>query len=656
MDSRRSFQRRSRVLLAGMLVGLGLVAGRSFQLQVLQHDELGRLARGQYLDDVKVPAWRGHIYDRNGKTIAVSVEVPSVYANPLSIADPRQAARQLAKILELDLDTVYQRLASERYFVWLKRQVTPEVAGEIEALKLAGVGITKEPRRFYPNVDVGAHVIGFAGLDAKGLEGIELALDEHLAGEPQVVAAVRDARGRAVLEGSLDADRTRGADVRLTVDLQIQHAAQKALRDALQEFQAESGLAVVLDVDTAEVLAMAVEPPFNPNKAKATPAARRRNRAITDVFEPGSTMKPLVVAAAIDGRFVDKKAAVFCENGSLRIGTHTIRDGKPYGWMGLTAILQKSSNIGAAKIGQAMGRDALAAALRRYGFGERSGIELPGEVGGMLRAASTWSNVGVATISYGHGIAVNAVQLAAAYRVLAAGGMYRAPRIVRSVRYADGREVALAPPAERRVLETETTRALRPMLEAVVTPEGTGLRAAVPGYRVAGKTGTAQKIDPVDGGYSNDRFVSVFGGYLPADAPKVVIAVAIDEPKKKHTGGEVAAPVFSRIGAAAMQVLGIVPSPALARELLEDEAPKGAPEPVAPPPEPATIATGAAAAPGTVPSFLGLTARQVIDRYGDMRLPLELELTGSGRVVEQHPAPGTSNDRAQRVRLVLASQ
>lgn len=297
----RRFARRARLVVAALLLGLVLVGARAVQLQVYRHEELAKLAAEQYLNNIRIPAKRGQIFDRNGKALAISVEVPSVYANPMAIEDPRAAARALHGVLDVELNTLYRRLASERLFVWLERQVTPEKAERVRALKLAGVALTKESRRYYPNKEVGAHVIGFTGIDVSGLEGVERSLEKVLAGEPQVVPTLTDARGHAVLSGELDPQhRATGADVYLTIDLQIQHAAEVALRRGVESTGAKAGMALVLDVPTAEILASAVVPQFNPNQASKAPAASRRNRVFTDMFEPGSTLKPIVVASALD--------------------------------------------------------------------------------------------------------------------------------------------------------------------------------------------------------------------------------------------------------------------------------------------------------------------------------------------------------------------
>ena len=656
---RRRFNLRARLLQLLFMGGLALVLVRAVKLQIFEHANLAALARGEYLRDLRLPAARGQVYDRYGKPLAISVDVPSVFVNPTSIQDPRTAARSLSPVLNLELDAVYQKLASDRMFVWLNRQVAPEVAAKVEALKIAGVGIIKESRRFYPNREVGAHLLGFAGVDGHGLEGIERQFDDVLAGEPQVVSALRDAKGNAVLSGNLDPERrTSGADLHLTLDLRVQYATQAAIEKAARASRAKGAVALVLDVPSAEILAMAAYPDFNPNQAAQIDPEIRRNRIVTDLFEPGSSMKPIVVASALEARAVSPQVTIFCENGSLRVADHTIRDTKPHGWLGLTDILAKSSNIGAAKVGQALGRERLAASLRAFGFGERTGVALPGEVAGLLRPPETWSTVSTATISFGHGVAVNALQLAAAYRVLAARGRYRQPEIVRSIERADGKVEMPPVRLERRVVSDKTAERVSLMLEKVVSADGTGLLAKVPGYRVAGKTGTAQKPDPVAGGYSADRYVAVFAGYLPAEAPRVVIVVAIDEPEDVHTGGAVAAPVFAEIGDSTMRYLGVVPSESVAGVIKPVAAPppaeaEGTLVEARAAPEPTQVKVALA---GSVPSFLGLSARQVLSAYTELGAGLNLEMQGSGRVVQQDPPPGAKRDGVTRLKLFLARQ
>ncbi len=651
---RRRFGLRARFVLGVFVASLTLVALRAAKLQIFDHQELTRLAQGEYLADLRLAPRRGQVLDRAGKPLAISVDVPSVYANPSSVRDPRVAARKLAPVLGLDLDSVYQKLASDRLFVWLKRQVTPEVATKVQALALDGIGTSKEPRRFYPNREVAAHVLGFAGLDGHGLEGIEKQFDADLAGEEQVVSALKDGKGNAVLAGHLDPDeRTSGADLRLTLDLRIQHAAEAALERGVKASRAKAGMAVVLDVATAELLAMAAVPTFNPNEPTNAGSEARRNRALTDQFEPGSSMKPFVIAAALDARVITPKSTVFCENGSMRITDRTIRDTHSHGTLTLTEVLAKSSNIGAAKIGQLLGRERLAGNLRAVGFGERTGIRFPGESAGLLRSPSQWSPISTATISFGHGIAVNLLQLAAAYRVLAAKGRYLQPEFVQSLERPDG--TVVKPPArlERQVFSEANTARVLTMLEQVVSSDGTGELANVAGYRVAGKTGTAQKPDPVAGGYSPDRYVAVFAGFLPVEQPRAVVVVAIDEPYGIHTGGAVAAPVFAELAQSTMHFLGVPP-----------QATQGtlAATPVVADDNEATVVdarndvseTAARVAAGGMPSFLGMSAREVLDAYAEFGSGLSLEMQGSGVVVQQEPPPGARKNAAGRLRLTLA--
>jgi cell division protein FtsI (penicillin-binding protein 3) len=423
-----------------------------------------------------------------------------------------------------------------------------------------------------------------------------------------------------------------------------------------------------MDVASAEVLAMAVVPTYNPNGAAQEKAQTRRNRIVTDLYEPGSTLKPLVVGAALDARAVQPNSVLFCENGRFKVGKHTINDTSPHGSLTLTEVVAKSSNIGMAKIGQAMGKVELEQALRRFGMGRKSGVEFPGEVMGLLRPAATWSELETATIAFGQGMAVNGLQLAAAYRVLAADGAYRPPRLVRAMERPAGGLQPVADSLETPVLSLETARRVTAMLEAASGPAGgTGRLAAVPGYRVAGKTGTAQKADPVTGGYSRDRYVALFAGYLPADAPQVVITVAVDEPTTNHYGGVVAAPVFAAIGAATMQRLGVAATgpaeaevSAAALQPAKTSRPHVAPA-VTPQPGP-TRATAPMAAtavpdvvvPGVMPSFVGLTARQAIERFVAAQLHGELNMQGTGTVVRQLPEPGARLADDATARLVLA--
>jgi len=650
MDSsdRRSFDLRVRLLSLLVVAAFAGVAVRAFVLQVRRHAELKKLATEEYLNDIRIPARRGNIFDRQGRPLAISIDVPSIYANPTSITDPRRAARQLAAVLDLPIDTLYRRLATERLFVWLRRQVTPDIADQVLRLGIHGIGITKEPKRFYPNREVGAHAVGFTGVDGQGLEGVEKVFDEVLAGSPQVVETVKDGHGRDVLETD-PGGGSRGADLYLTLDLQLQHAAQATLATAVHTYRAASAMAVVLDAQTAAILTLAVEPAFNPNALEEAEASQWRNRAVTDMFEPGSSGKPLVIAAALNDGIVNPRTTIFCENGSYTVGGRVIHDPHPNGWLDLTGIIKYSSNIGAAKVGEQLGATRLHDTLAALGFGRRSGLVFPGENPGVLHDVATWSTVSTANAAFGHGFAVTALQLAAAYGTLAAGGLYREPHLVKSIVYPDGRTSQPSASPSRRIFSAATVKSVVAMMEQVVQEGGTGLRAQVPGYPVAGKTGTAQKADLVAGGYSADRFVADFAGFLPANEPRAVIIVVVDEPQVMHSGANVAAPIFAEIAAAAMQALGVTPTinsdikpgPAPSAILSDEAAELQAIEPVV-------------VSPGAVPSFMGLTAREAVTRFAGIDAQLQLEVSGTGRVTKQDPAPNTPTSEARVLRLQLA--
>ena len=636
-DELARFRRRAAVLACTLLLGLLGTCLRVLQLQVLDHGRLRRLAREQSHNTVRVPARRGHIYDRSGSALAINVDVPSVYANPLVVPHAPRLRQRLARILGLTAAALDERLQSERYFAWLRRRVSPAQAEQVAALNIPGVGIAQEARRFYPNRLTGAHVLGFAGADGRGLEGVERQYDAQLLGQPQQVTVVRDARGQMVLAGGLDPKgRARGEDLHLALDLPLQHAAEAALRRALTLAQARAGTAVVLDVATADVLAMATVPDYDPNEAAQAQADVRRNRAVTDTFEPGSALKPLVVALALDAGLVHPNSPIDCEGGQWLLDGHRIRDVGSHRLLSVSDVLVRSSNIGMAKLGGLLGRDRLGQGLAAMGLGQRSGIDLPGEVRGSLRPGRSWSELELGTIAFGQGVAMTPLQLALAYRSIAADGLYRPPRLVTALQRPDGAPQPLPLALEHRIMSAAAARRLTTMLEQVAGPQGSGRQAQVPGYRVAGKTGTAQKSDLV-GGYRTERYVGVFAGFLPADAPRVVIVVTVDEPQGVHLGGVVAAPAFSAIGAVAMQRLGVLPSQLTPAS------------PAEPPPQAlASRLQPSAAGSLDASSFVGLTARQAVDRFTHLGLPGELEIQGSGRVVRQLPRGGSPG-----LRLIL---
>ncbi len=644
---------RRRFLLVGVLFGLaasGLVY-RAVDLQVLQHPRFAQMSKEQALRKLVLTPQRGRILDRNGEALAVSVEVPSIRADPSKIRDPRAAARKLAAVLHLDAGALEARLRRGRYFAWVKRRVSPEEVEAVRALNLPGIGFTQEPRRFYPHREAAAQVLGFAGVDGVGLEGLELALDRVLRGTPRLATALRDARGNHLLAGGDTPDPTElsGATVELTLDRTIQWIAERALTEGAVAARARGATAVVLEPKTGAILAMANWPTYNPNEPGRSTKDARRNRAVTDIYEPGSVFKVFTIAAAIEAGVVRPNETFDCEGGALRIGRQTIHDSRPHGVLSVGEILKVSSNIGAAKIAFRLGKEGLVEALRAFGFGRRTGSGLPGEQPGILRPPERLSNVGLATVAYGQGVSATALQVAAAMAVVANGGRLMRPFVVSRIRDASGRILEERHPERvRTVLSEGTARTVTRMMERVVEPGGTGRRAAVPGYPVAGKTGTSEKVDPLTRTYSPDKRIASFAGFVPADEPRLVVVVVVDEPQGVKYGGVVAAPIFARIAEEALRYLGVprrtdVPGVLLAQAPVVEAEEGGAalPEILVPPPEGKTL----------VPELLGEDLRTALRLLGERGLLAEVE--GSGRVVRQEPRPGTIAGPGDVVRLSL---
>ncbi|MGF1469859.1 MAG: peptidoglycan D,D-transpeptidase FtsI family protein, partial [Sandaracinaceae bacterium] len=555
---------RGGILALLLMLGVVLVARRGWELAVQQGPALRSMAVAQHERQIRLSPRRGTIYDRHGAELAVSVDVESVFANPRQLrhagVDPDAAAARLGAVLGVDRERIARRLRSDRYFVWVERQVSPIEADAIEALGIPGVQLTNEARRFYPNQELAAHLLGFADIDGVGIEGLELSLEETLRGSVEPVQAVRDRRGRIVFSRQLlDHRAVQGDDVVLTIDKTLQHIAERELALAVRTFEAQAGSLVMMDPRNGEILVMANVPTFNPNEPGRYPASHRRNRAVTDRFEPGSTVKPFTLAAAFALGAVRPDQPIDCERGQMMIGEDDrVRDTHRFGILTPAEILAHSSNIGAAKIGGRVGRRRLYRAFRRFGFGEATGLPLPGETGGILRHYRRWYELDLASVSFGQGMSVTTVQLAAAMSAIANGGRLMEPRLVR--RTVDPRaEVAeeTLPRTRRQVIPRATARLIGEMMTAVTGDGGTGEEAAIEGYLVAGKTGTAQKADYVHGGYAPNRYLASFVGFAPALEPRLVIAVVLDEPAIDHYGGTVAAPVFRRVCQAALRHLGV---------------------------------------------------------------------------------------------------
>ena len=562
--ARRRWIKARLAFLTGLLaIGVIAVAHRGYRLQIESGGELRALAEDQYLKEIHLAPKRGTIYDRNGAELAVSVDVESAWANPRELRasgiDPREASLKLAQLLDVDPERIEARLRSNRYFVWIKRRLSPKKAAEFKSLGLPGLHTQKEARRFYPNRELAAHILGFTNIDGEGIEGIELSSNEALTGSRDTVSAIRDRRGRVVFSEQLLDDRgSQGQNVYLTIDRVIQRVAERELALAVRTFEAAAGSVVVMDPNTGDVLAMANYPTFNPNDPGQFSAASRRNRAVTDFFEPGSTVKPFTVAGAFAGRTVHAGQEIDCEGGALEVGDDVVHDSHAFDRLTPAQILAFSSNIGTAKIGRSMGRKGLFRTLRRFGFGRETGLSLPGESAGLLRHYRKWYAMDAVTIAFGQGMSVTNVQLAFATAALANGGRLLEPRIVRRVTEGNGEVVyERFPKVRRRVVPADVARLVGDMLTAVTGPGGTGVEGAVPGTLVAGKTGTAQKADYVHGGYARDKWLASFVGFVPADKPRLVISVVIDEPVVAHYGGTVAGPVFRRVATASLRHLGV---------------------------------------------------------------------------------------------------
>jgi len=641
MKDEREKWARVRIVMIGTFFGLLFlaVASRSFYLQILQHEELVKKAEKQHQRLVQLTPARGAIMDRNGTPLAVSVNMDSCFAEPRHIQDVEGTAAVLAPFLGTSKQELVRKFAGNRNFVWLERRLPPEQASRIKNLKLRGIGFLSESKRFYPNMEVAAHVIGFTGVDPAGLEGVELKYDSVILGNTGYVITERDALGRDIaFKSAMVKNSEPGKNIILTLDKNIQYSAEKELAKAVTASGAKAGIAVVMESDTGRVLAMANYPTFNPNAYFRYSQPQLRNRAVSDSFEPGSTFKIFLVAGAMEEKLIKPTDTFNCENGSYTIADRTIHDDTHnYARLSVADIIKHSSNIGAAKIGMKLGDERLYQYLRSFGFGERTGIDLPGESPGNLRSKRRWYGVDLATISFGQGVSASAIQLTAAVSAVANGGMLMKPYIVERILDDSGREVQrFEPHPLHRVISEDTARKLTSMLEGVTTSGGTGMNAAVNGFRVAGKTGTAQKVDPVTHGYSDTKRTASFVGFIPADKPKLTILVVIDEPKKSPYGGVVAAPAFRSIALDALGALKITPRG------FSDKGPKVIEASTGQPPPQEAVAEAASLdmpSEGEImPNFRGMSMRRVLRVMEKQNI--NIRLMGSGRAMEQNPPPG----------------
>lgn len=553
------------VLIVLLLAAAGLVV-RAVDLQLMDHAFLAGEGNSRSMRDQTITAHRGTITDRYGEPLAVSTPVDSVWANPKELSQAAERLPELARALNRSPEALARSISSNsgKTFLWVSRHLPPASAARIKALDIPGVYLLREYRRYYPAGEVTGHILGFTNVDDAGLEGLELAYDHWLAGENGAKRVIQDRYGHVVENVESLREARPGKDLVLSIDLRIQYLAYRELKRAMTENQARAASLVMLDVQTGEVLAMVNQPAFNPNDREQLEAARYRNRAAMDIFEPGSSIKPFVMAAALASKRYQPDSMIDTGTGSMMVGGYTVSDEHPVGNASLTTILEKSSNVGMAKLALTLDREQLWNTLDRFGFGQVSASGFPGEAAGLLTHYSHWRPVGVASLSRGYGLQVTPLQLARAYAMLGAGGFARPVTFLKkdgvNEKYQDVRNVALQDEesAGHQVFDAETVRTLVHMLESVVTSEGTGKRAALTGYRVAGKTGTAQKAE--GGGYSRDRYLATFAGLAPATNPRLACVVMIDEPGgKQFYGGEVSAPVFANVMAGALRLMAITP-------------------------------------------------------------------------------------------------
>lgn len=540
---------RFKLVLGVLLCAVALLIWRVIDLQIMDHEFLSMEGDARTLRTEAVKANRGMILDRNGEPLAVSTPVVSIWANPQNVENPQALAAALNGPLEMSAEVLLQRLRanSSREFVYLKRHLPPSEAARILGLKVKGVHGLREYRRYYPAGEVAAHLVGFTNIDDAGQEGMELAYNGWLEGVAGSKLVMKDRYGRTVEDIKLLQAEKPGNNLYLSIDLRLQYLAYRELRAVVSERGAKAGMLVLLDAQTGEVLAMVNQPSYNPNKRSTITQSNLRNRAMTDVFEPGSTVKPFTVAAALDSGKYSPESRINTAPGYLRIGRNTIRDHRNYGDIDLTTLLSKSSNVGAGKLALSLDPDAVWGMFSRVRFGQDTGSGFPGERVGLLPYHEKWRDIELVTLSYGYGVSVTALQLAQAYTPFADQGKFKQASLLKQDQ----------PVAGESVMSADTAEKILAMLETV-TKSGTGTRASVPFYQVAGKTGTVHKN--TGGNYQSDKYLSLFSGIAPVDSPKIIAVVVIDEPGgKEYYGGEVAAPVFSRVVAGAMRLLDVAP-------------------------------------------------------------------------------------------------
>ena len=600
-------------IVAALIIALfAMVSVKALELQVLDRERAFKIARKQHHGTSTLLPRRGKILDRNGKELAVNVDVKSVYANPKKVKAPSETTKLLSEKLNLPSKKILNRVSSNKSFVWIKRLADSKSADELQNSDIAGLGFIPEPKRIYPNGHLLGQVIGFADVDSIGLEGIEYRYDNLLIGKTRKLTLKRDARGHKILNDpseiqDIDRDKSSGHDIVLTIDSQIQHIVERELKEGIEEMGGEKGMAIMMNPETGEVLAMASYPFLDPNNFGKFPEENRRNLPIWYAYEPGSTMKVFLAASALDDKKVNPNSKFNCENGRRKIGSAVIKDIVPRGTLTVAEIVKYSSNIGASKIGELMGRDKYYKYLKKFGFGEKTGMGLPGESRGQLAAPRKWGAIELATISFGQGISVTSLQLVTALSAIANGGYLMKPYIIEKIVDPEGNVIEEnTPQVATRVISYDTSFQMKQIMQDVVE-DGTGKRAQIAGFSIAGKTGTAQIPNPESGGYYTDRYIASFIGFAPVEDPKIVMVVVVEAPRKKTHGGSVAATIFKQITEKVLFHIGVSPK----KELVGTKV---------------------------MPDLSGMSVRDIL-KWSEQE-GVKVEVKGSGFVTNQKPLPG----------------
>ncbi len=640
-ESRKWMKFRIATMLAFFMVLFIALGSRAFQLQILSSKELKGLAERQHTQTLLLQPDRGIIFDRNGEKMAATIMADSVCADPSKIDRPGQVAGILASILHTDRAAIQKKLSGAKNFCWIARRIAPEEATRVQDLGIEGIFIVKEPKRYYPNGELAGHLIGFVGLDATGLEGLELKYDKYLKRPPEKLLWTRDAKGKR-LYPRVEVPETalpEHYNLVLTIDNRIQHLVESHLKSAVKAKGAKGGFAIVMDPRTGEILALANELGFDPNNFSTVNPSLGKNRAITDCFDPGSTFKPFLAAAALEEGVVKETDVINCENGHYAVADRVIHEANRGRHKSLTFrdVLKYSSNIGSVKVAERLGKEKFYHYIKNFGFGAKTGIDLPGEATGILRPVENWTRVDASTIAFGQGISVTAIQLITALSTVANGGVMMKPFVVRALMDQKGNVVQAFRPAEvRRVISPETAKRLTAILTDVVgTEDGTGKHARIVNVSVAGKTGTSQKFDFARRVYSSERVKTSFMGFFPSENPQLAILVILDEPQRDKWGGVAAAPVFKNIGE---QLLTCFRTNIRENPVSEEKTGDGMKVKLVSAPAALTAQTAGEEENPLIPNFRGMTIREVLKLSKEKGL--EVEIVGSGWATTQRPAAG----------------